>query len=186
MVRGWRLLRQSTAALLMVGLVLAVAVAILFVLNQIPHLLQREAPRELSRYETIAAAEAALHRSVALPAYFPDRLAWPPTRIVGQVSPVPRISLYFASRDGLESILVLHEVFGGGEPQPPLFPLVRSPQQRSRVVLGESHGELVAGEGDDGAFYRQLSWQQDSTRFVLLTQLSENELVRIAHSFLAP
>lgn len=186
MSRAYQLLRQGTGVMLTVALALAVTVAILFVVNQVPRLLQGETTRQPQRYETIAAAEAALRQSVALPAYFPDRLAWPPAQIVGQVAPVPRLSLYISSQDGEENTLVLHQVFGSREPEPPLSPLVQRPQTRSHVLLGERRAELVSGEGDDGRFYSQLSWQQDSTEFILLTQLSADELVRIAHSFAVP
>jgi len=44
---------------------------------------------------------------------------------------------------------------------------------------------LMEGEGADGRTYRQLSWQDDSTQLILVTQLSADQLMRIALSFYA-
>jgi hypothetical protein len=115
-----------------------------------------------------------------LPAYFPQRLAWPPERIRIAGGHGGSVAITFASaEDGLPS-LILFQATVAGEPISPLLLGKARVLHQSRTTVGTTPatiGNVLA----DGANWQQLSWQVGGIQLVLRARSAEPELHRLAH-----
>jgi hypothetical protein len=158
---------RDTASLV---IVLAAAAVSLRGLDLLPQLLGE--PAGGRPFAAIAQVERRLGERVALPAYFPSTLPWPPSRIrVGGQRPAA-VVISFGDQ------AVLGQTIGGASEIPArLWP--------SGVVLESAEtgqGTLGRVLGEDGRVFSELRWQRWDRQFALRFSGSADELVRIARS----
>lgn len=158
---------RDTAALV---IVLAAATLSLRGLDVLPQILGE--PAGGRPFDGIAQVERRLGERVALPAYFPSTLPWPPSRIrVGGQRPAAVVISF-------GDVAVLGQTIGGAQPIPArLWP--------SGVVLESTetaHGTLGRVLAEDGRIFRELRWQRWDRQFALRFPGSTDELFRIAGS----
>jgi hypothetical protein len=132
---------------------------------------------------TVERVEDAARRAGArlyLPAYFPQRLAWPPERIRIAGGQGGSVAITFAStEDGLPS-LILFQATVAGEPISPLLLGKARVLHQSRTTVGTSPA-TYANVLADGANWQQLTWQVGGIQLVLRARSAEPELYRLAH-----
>ena len=80
-------------------------------MNWVPATVTHDALKE---YASIEQVRAALNfRDIYIPSYFPQTIAWPPSKILAQGSPFPALVMEFKRAGGDEIILVLSQSRGG-------------------------------------------------------------------------
>jgi hypothetical protein len=171
-----RLLR-STATL---SLVLAIAAATLWGLDRVPQLLTMG--RHEQHFATVGELERHLGRSLALPAYFPSSVRWPPTvvRLLGRGARVVVLGMR-RSTGGGEAIWLAQTVEG----EEPIAADVLAPvvvMASEPVRLGTSSGTLSRALGEHGALWREVAWRRNGRSLLLRSRGGLEHLLRMAES----
>lgn len=133
-----------------------------------------------ARVATVAEAERRLGARLVLPAYYPQRLAWPPEEIRIAGGRRGSFRLRLAARDG-GSPLVFLAAIRPGEPIAPELVGERTVVGERRLAIG-LHPARLASVLVDGLSWQELSWEVDGHAVILRSQADIDELVRIARS----
>lgn len=172
--------RSAAQSLLTLVAVLLVAAASLAGLDRLGQAL--EASRTVQVVATVADAERLVgRRRLALPAYFPSSLRWPPQSV--RVWPVSRVVvLGLAARPGEPVAMELAQAVDEGQPVPreALAPLV--PLATREVTLGGAPATLTRGLGAEGAAWVELAWTLGGRAVVLRSRGSEEQALKMAAS----
>ncbi len=162
-------------------LVLGVMALVLNLLGAVPDRIHppEYGPRE---YASIEAAEADLGFEIALPAYFPSYLSWPPAIIYGQREPIPVVKTTFVARYGSSETLLVCQIVSDSQDLPVSLPWFDSIQQKIPVAIGEYEGVMLAGTGADGQLLNGAYWKADGFYFIVVTTRSAREVLTIARS----
>ncbi len=167
--------------LVTLGVVVASAAAILAGLGALPERLAGES-REARRVASLDEAEKRLGARLMVPAYFPDRLDWPPAEV--RVAGGQGGSAMAALRErggGRDPVMVLLQASSAGEP-------IAGALLRDRRVLGTRRtviGAIPATVSDvivDGVAWQELSWEVWGRAVLLRTRGSLDEAYRMARS----
>jgi hypothetical protein len=133
-----------------------------------------------ARAVTVDEAERRLGARLPLPAYYPDRLAWPPSEIRVAGGRGGSALLRFAARDAGAPVELLaatdpvHEIDAG-------LLEGRTVVSERRTVVG-SRPATLASVLVDGVSWQELSFELDGRRVILRTRGDLEELVRMAKS----
>lgn len=174
--KGEELLRSVLTLLFVMG----GTAGLLAALDSVPGCIQG-VPRGVRRVRTIEEAEQRLRGRLALPAYFPDRLRWPPSavRVIQDASPAA--ALAFEGRAGGVDLWLAQTVGGDGPIAPSLLPEVTVLGRGTLTVAGDE-ATLSRIVGEDGTVWHEIAWRQFGRRLVLRGKGSLDELVRMARS----
>ena len=133
-----------------------------------------------SRRVTLDEAERRLGTRLPLPAYYPDRLAWPPAeiRVAGGRQGAAR--LRFAARDGGAPLELLAAAA-------PAFPIPASLLEDRTVLSSRKttvgvHPATLASVLVEGVSWQELAFEVDGRAVLLRTRGDLDELVRMAKS----
>lgn len=163
------------------GLILSIMILGLLILNTIPSMIQEQGMRNYSSIEA-AQKEAGLER-VFLPAYFPQRLSWPPAEILAQGAPFPLLLVHFSERDSGRLVLAIRQVEykHTAEAQQPRL-AVESIRSRESIILKGRKAELLSGKCRETGQCVGISWQEADFELRLVGQLPPEEMLRMAES----
>jgi hypothetical protein len=130
---------------------------------------------------SLAAAEAWVRAPLALPAFYPERLAWPPAevRVAGGVGGA--VSLILRARDGRGPPVELIQAVAPGVPIPPELLSTSAELETSRTTLG-SRPAVRARVLVAGTVWDELRWERDGRAMVARTRGDLEELMRMARS----
>jgi hypothetical protein len=134
----------------------------------------------VARVASLDAAEKLLGARVLLPAYFPDRLAWPPAEVRVAGGRGGAVALAFDARGGGRTFELFQAVEDGDDVPEDLLG-ERSVLREGRTTVGSLPARLatvVAG----GATWQELSWRVGGRALVLRGPPGDPDLFRIAHS----
>lgn len=132
--------------------------------------------------QTIESVELAAGRRLALPAWFPRSLPWPPSRVHVQGVTPRAVALEFGSLDGGAPQLVLaSSVREQVELPADFFPAALLMESRSIPWRG-GQAQLSRFWGEDGAAWVELTWEQDGQNFAYRTRGSLEQLLSLAAS----
>jgi len=136
---------------------------------------------ELRRVETVEAAERWVRSPVALPSYFPERLAWPPSevRVAGGVGGA--VALRFAARAPGGAPVELLQASTPGVPIPLDLLAEGSEISSARATVG-GRPAILARVLVEGQAWEELRWERDGHAMVARTRGDLDELVRMAQS----
>jgi hypothetical protein len=170
------LLRLLLTLLLVVGATAAGLTA----LDAVPGCIQG-VPRGIRRVRSIEEAERRLRTRLALPAYFPDTLRWPPSavRVVQEATPAAAVA--FEGRGGGVELWLAQTADGDGPISPLLLPEV-TVLSKGTLAIGEAEGTLSRIVGEDGAIWHEIAWRQFGRRLVLRGKGSLDQLIKMARS----
>ncbi len=157
----------------------AVAATIVF-LGTIPDRLVGET-RGVRRVRTIDDAERILGRRLAIPAYFPERLTWPPVKIRVAGGRRGSAAIELAERDGGAPAVEIVQATEPGQEIPPALLEGRTMLRESRTVVGTLPA-TVADVIHGGTRWHELSWSVDGRAVVLRTRGELDEAYRMAHT----
>jgi len=185
-----RFLRELPGILLPLLLTVAAAVLLLRILNALPEQLARVLAgpppaqpvlSEKLEFHSIEEAERELGVRIALPAYFPSSLVWPPASVRGQKEPVKVVALMFLAADGRQA-LQLRELFAATEEFPLPVPEPAYTLESKQLEVNGGAARLLLGRAQDGSELNQLRWRAGEVHLVATTILPPGELIRIAES----
>lgn len=161
-------------------LVMAASGVLLSALDHLPGLLLG-APRRARVFASIEEAERALGVRLWLPSYFPDELAWPPSRVEADAAVPPTVAIRVRGRaDGRERLVIAQSLGGRATPPPRLLP-PGEVMNAADVVVGRQRGRLVRVlVGADSL--RDVWWDQGSRRVTLRYAGPVDRLLLIAAS----
>ena len=162
------------------ALVLALVVGGLRVLDMLPQRLAE--PQGGRSFGKIVEVERRLGERLALPAYFPQTLRWPPARIrVSGARPAVVVLAFEASNGSGERLLLAQSVGGVEEPAAPLWPEAVLLESEG-LALKETNGALERLLAPDGKIWHQVRWEHWGRQLVLRSVGTPEELVTLARS----
>jgi hypothetical protein len=162
------------------ALVMGGAAAGLRVLDALPALVTGEA-RDRGRFESVDEVERAVHGRLLLPAYFPDRLRWPPETIRLHDGQPPSVTVEITDHVGIPA-LVVWQGLGLTDAVPEHLPAFTRILSVTTVRVGEDRADLVRAICADGRIWLDLRWEVDGRSLLVRSRGSVEELLRIAGS----
>lgn len=159
----------------------ALLVGLLRLLNWLP-LVAR--PDLLSNYRDLEEARTAAGiEAVLVPSYFPQNLAWPPSRIWAQGIPYRALLLEFGRPSGKETVLLISQAASES-----FFPEERmrflEVAQDAPYPLRGRAARLRVGVCPGSETCSEIAWKEGPFHVVVRAKLSPFELIRIAESML--
>lgn len=162
---------QGLALLFAVGLTLRL-------IDLAPRAASRE--RQVRELPDIGAVERAASRRLALPAYFPRSVPWPPARVLVVGAGPDAVALHLGGEDGGAPQLVLAGSVRAPLPFPAaFFPPALELETRELAWQGRQ-ARLSRLHGEDGAAWVELAWEQDGQAFAYRTRGSLEQLLDLA------
>lgn len=150
-------------------------------LDRLPALLTGT-PHGVRVYATIEDAERALGARVWLPAFYPDTLAWPPSRVDAWPGPPVVVALYMDARADGHERLVLVESLGTPAPPPPALLPPGQVLTTIEVPIGSRTAVLTRAVAPGGEVVHDVSWDHGTRRLTLRYHGPVEELLLIAAS----
>ncbi len=161
------------------AVVLGSTAALLAAADAVPAWIAGE-PRDVRRVSGIQEAEKRLRARLVLPAYFPDRIAFPPRVVRVKAGPEAGALLEFDDRQGQPRLVLVQPTHGEEIPEA-LLPAGRS-LDPSPATVASVGGELRRVVGPDGEVWHELRWRYRGRRLLLRTRGGVDEAVRMAKS----
>jgi hypothetical protein len=129
---------------------------------------------------TVQDAERRLGARVLVPGYFPERLAWPPRRILVASGRHGSVRLDLDARDGGPDLHIL-QATEAGEPIAAELLHDRTVLRTSRARVG-AHPATLSDVLVDGTLHRELAWDIEGRRMILRSAGDVEELFRMART----
>jgi hypothetical protein len=139
-------------------------------------------PQGVRVYASVTEAEAALGARVWLPAYYPDSLAWPPSRVAARPGRPASVALRVIGRPSGRERLVIVESIGGTAPPPPELLAPAEVLTESQVAIGGRAAVVARVVIPGGEVVHDVRWDHDERRIVLRYHGPVEELLLIAES----
>lgn len=169
LLRGWLLAVLSIAG-------------VLRGIDEVPGLLSGTS-RGVVRHASVESAEHQLSARLLVPAYFPDRLAWPPTEVKTATGPPRAAALSFEGRGGSVDRLLLVQTLAPGAAPRTLLPRGEEFDPREIEVKGRP-ALLRDVRLPSGEVWQELSLAVGDRRVTLRYEGPGGELLRMAGSLL--
>lgn len=138
--------------------------------------------RHVKELPSIDAVERAAGRRLALPAWFPRSLPWPPSRVQVLGVPPEAVALELGAADGGVPLLVLAESVRAPVPWPAAFFPPAAEFQTQALAWRGGQARLTRLRGEDGAAWLELAWEQDGQAFAFRSRGSLEQLLDLAAS----
>ena len=149
-------------------------------LDRIPALLVG-APHGVRVYRSIAHAQRALRARIWMPGYFPDTLAWPPTRIDATTAP-PAVAVRVSGRrDAGERLVVYQSIETPSDPPASLLAPAELLESADVTIAGRA-AVLARVATADGRLLHEVRWTHGSRRIVIRFAGPVEQLMSIASS----
>ena len=167
-------------SLALVPITLGVAALGLAALDRVPGILLDQPPRT-TRFERLEDARRRLPAGLLLPAYFPDTLVWPPSRILGRTRWPEALLLAFDSRQTRDAAFLLCQSWSSRRcPASLLAPLEVFHEVEARV--GARPARVSAGRTASGEAWEQVDLDWNGRVVTLRLRGRTLDLLRIAES----
>ncbi len=160
--------------------VVTVLVLALTILNRIPLIFQKDT---LRRYDSLDEVRAALNmKDIAVPAYFPQDVTWPPFEIFAQGKPFPAVFMTFKQTGTGNIALVIsqaEDVFNTGNPIE-----IVSVTENVEYQLKGRRAVLTVGIGKKGEPCCRITWKENGRFMSVSMRSTPFELTKIAESMI--
>ena len=171
---------QAARMLATLAWVVAATTGVLALLGAVPRWIAGESD-EVRRVETVEEAARRLGGPLALPSYFPSRLAWPPAEVRVVAAQGGGAAVRLRPRLGAGPEVELIQAGRAGAAIPPALLGQVVELGRSRATVG-ARPAVRARVVVDGATWEELRWERDGRALVLRTQGDVEELLALARS----
>lgn len=174
-----RFMKEFRQIVLAPALAVGLAALALYALGTVPaHI----TPAPGKEYNNIEAAAADLGFDIVVPVYFPNYLAWPPDKIIGQKKPFPMVQMSFLASDRHTEILLTYQIVSDSQDSPLQIPWIDKIAQQMPVTINDSQGELTIGKKTNGDEVNAVQWKVNGQHFLVVTTQSVKELLILARS----
>jgi hypothetical protein len=165
------------------GIMIAVTVTMLDLLNWVPTALQKDGIRQ---YKTIEDAKSALKLGkLFLPSYFPQYLIWPPSEVYGRRKPNKMVLMHFVNYNRRDVILSIMQA-ESADPHPMKSRIEPVTIKKKETVLVKGRkGELSIALCPGGEPCNCVSWQAEGFTLTIIAKDSVQELLKIAESMIS-
>jgi hypothetical protein len=171
---------QAARMLAALGWVVAATALALGALGALPGWLAGE-ERDLRKVASVEEAERRVGAQLAVPSYFPSRLAWPPAEVRVTGGQGGAAAFTFRPRRGEGSSVLLLQATTPGAPIPPGLLGASRELSATRTTVGPRPATL-ARVLVEGVAWDELRWERDGRAMALRTQGEVEELLRMARS----
>ncbi len=173
---GKHLFRLIFFSIIVGILLLAIAFA-----NWLPHLFSSETLRS---YHSVEEAQRALGvRDMAVPAYFPQTISWPPSTVLAQAKPYPAFLMIFRERNSENSSLLIVQT-ADREFMRRLPLQVADIEQQHVFDLKARTAQLTVGRCGAHAPCSSVAWTEGRYSMTVTMKAPPSEVIRIAHSMI--
>lgn len=173
-------IRRAVLSLATIPVVLLGAAAVLAALDALPRLVLGQ-PRGTTRFASVDEAARRLPRGMLLPAYFPETLVWPASRILARARPPEALLLSFDDRaSGRPALLICQSWSSAACPDALLGPLEEFHEVDTSV--DGKPARLIAGRAPDGETWEQIAFAWQGRSVTLRLRGRTLDLLRIAGS----
>jgi hypothetical protein len=163
------------------AVVVAGSALALYAVDAVPGLLTGDGTG-IVRFESIEGAERAFGGRLALPAFFPDSLRWPPDVVRFHEAPPMTVALSFTGREGQADRLTICQARGARASIPmPLMPAGRV-LHRVAVPVNEGQAAMYRVQMPDGSLRHDFIWHRDDVSLAMRYAGPADELLSIALS----
>lgn len=170
----WHTLTTFAAVMLATTVTLAA-------LNAVPDWLGND-PKRVRTAATLSAAEARLGQGVWLPAFYPQWLAWPPSRVRFVAGPPSIVAIDLGARETREPVLLFVQASTVDAAIPAqLLAAVTRVEEASERVSG-NRATVATVRLPDGSRWRELAWSDGDARFVMRYRGHDADVLRMARS----
>jgi hypothetical protein len=161
-----------------------VVLAILFLaaVNWLPSLREEGFARQ---YNSIEEVKRSLKlNDIAVPAYFPEGIQWPPSFILAQKKPYQAVVMEFKETNTKESaLIVIQASVLGSDTQLQRIRMSRLKEETQYRLKGR-FVNLQVGTCDNGMQCSKMTWQDAGLSYTVILMSSPFELIRIAESMI--
>lgn len=173
-------MRRKIIGFLSFGLMLAVLIGTLKLVNWVPSTVQEGFIRE---YKSIEDVKSQLKiKDIYVPSYFPQSFRWPPSVIWAQTKPFTAIVMEFKNLEKGDVGLIISQVAAGARFIPD--DKIRMAQVREKVNYSlkgrKVFLEVGTGRGDEPC--SRLSWTEGQYRITVIMKSRPFDLLQIAES----
>jgi len=179
-MQGLAASRRVVFSLALVPITLGATALGLAGLDRLPGLLLDQPP-QTTRLQSLEEARRRMPRGILLPAYFPEVLVWPPSRVLGRTRWPETLLLVFDSRQTRSAALVLCQSWSSEGCTPRLLPPLEVFHEVEAQV-GARPARLSAGRTASGEVWEQVRLDWDGREVTLRLRGRTLELLRIAES----
>jgi hypothetical protein len=173
-------MKRLLGGLLAFVAVITMLVLALMLLNRIPLMFQKDM---LRRYDDLDEVRTTLNmKDIAVPAYFPQDVSWPPFEILAQGKPFPAVFMKFKQTGTGNIALVISQsegVFNTGNPIE-----IVSVTENVEYLLKGRKAVLTVGIGKKGEPCCRITWKENSRFFSVTMRSTPFELTKIAESMI--
>jgi len=162
------------------GITILIIVLVLKLLNWIPSSFQKE---DIRKYKTVEDVKAKLKISrVYVPAYFPEKIKWPPAEIFAQKKPFLLIMMHFAHMDSKSIALSVYQVDSKANFEPHRDVLYVKRESSLSVKGREGRLRMAVCRGNERC--NSISLEEGKFRLTLIADDTPEQLVKMAESML--
>ena len=175
-------MKSSVKKIALLGLMVAVLVAVLSFLNWLPSVIS---PGSLRKYRSVEEVKKGLHITrIFMPAFLPEDLGlvWPPGEIYGQTEPYALVIMHFQRKDGSGVGLVVQQIDARADRPPEPRMKFSQVKEESKVIIKGRQAKLVAGICSEDRECQEISWTEGGYLLRVRAETSLREVVRVAQS----
>jgi len=173
--------RRKFLGFLSFGVMVALLIVSLKVMNWLPTALQADSMR---RYGSIEEVRKKLNfKGIYLPTYFPPNLIWPPSDVFAQARPFPAVVTEFQNTEKRDVALMISQAAS-----PDFLPdkkiKMRRIKERVTYPLKGRNAVIEAGECGDDETCSRITWDEAGYRISVIAKSTPPELIKVAESML--
>jgi hypothetical protein len=149
--------------------------------DRVPALLSG-APHGVRAYASVADAERAIGARIWMPAYYPDSIAWPPTRVDAWPGPPTVVALRMNGRETRRERLVIVQSLAGTDAVPAQLLPPGEVLTLTDVLVGRQPGTIARLVAPGGEVVHDVRWTHGRRAIVVRYYGPVEELLLIADS----
>ncbi len=160
---------------------IAVVLAALTAVNWMPGVIEEGL---IKPYAGVDEVKKTLHlREIYVPSYFPERLGWPPARILAQSKPHVAVVMEFADREKADIALMISQS-AAADLVPDKKLALRELRQTLSYRLRGREALLQVGTCSDGETCSRISWAEGPYRMLVAMRSVPSDLLLIVNSMI--
>lgn len=174
-------MRSKLRSLFYFLLAASAVVITLKALNWLPRVIQKDTMRE---YKSIEEVRSVLNiRDLFIPAYYPQSISWPPSRILAQAKPYPAVVMVYNRAGTGDTVLIISQAVSKEFSLDRELAITKI-NERVPYRLHDRNAFLEVGSCKNGETCSRIFWEEGRYHITAAMKSSPFELIKIAESML--